>query len=68
MNYMNVIQLLFRIVDMTIEVKKEANMFRHGDLFILFPCVQLLIIVVHIYPLMLSDMNIVEMISYILGS
>jgi len=68
MNYMNVIQLLFRIIDTTTEVKKEANMFRHGDLFVPFPCVQLLIIVVHIYPLTLSDMDTVEMIPHILGS
>ena len=68
MNYMNVIQLLSRIVDMTIEVKKRANMFRYGDLFILFLCVQLLIIVVYIYPLMLSDMDTVETIPHILRS
>ena len=68
MNYMNVIQLLSRIIDMIMEVKKEANIYRYGDLFILFLCVQLLIIVVHIYPLTLSDMDTVEMIPHILGS
>ena len=68
MNYMNVIQLLFRIIDTTTEVKKEANMFRHGDLFIPFLCVQLLIIVVHIYFLTLSDINTVKMIPHILES
>ena len=68
MNYMNVIQLLFKIIDTMIEVKKGANIFRHNNLFILFLCAQLLIIVVHIYPLMLSDIDTVEMISHILES
>jgi len=65
MNYINVIQLLFRIVD---NDRGEEKMLRHSDLFILFLCVQLLIIVVHIYSLMLSDMDTVEMIPHILGS
>ena len=68
MNYMNVIQLLSRIIDTMTEVKKKANMFRHGNLFIPFLCVQLLIIVVHIYHLMLSDMGTVETIPHILES
>jgi len=50
------------------EVKKGANMFIHGNLFILFYHVQLLIIVAHIYSLMLSDIDIVEAIPHFLGS
>ena len=69
MNYMNVTQLLSRIVDIMTEVKKGANMFKHGNLFIPFLHVQLLIIiVVHIYSLTLSDMDTVEAIPHILGS
>jgi len=68
MNNMNVVQLLSRIIDMTTEVKKGANMFRHGNLFILFLHVQLLIIVVHIYSLMLSNMDTVKEILHILRS
>jgi len=68
MNYINIIQLLSRIVDIMMEVKKGANMFIHGNLFILFYHVQLLIIVAHIYSLMLSDIDIVEAIPHFLGS
>ena len=68
MNYMNVIQLLSRIVNMMMEVKKKANMFRYSNLFIPFLYVQLLIIVVYIYSLMLSDMDTMETIPHILGS
>jgi len=68
MNNMNVVQLLSRIIDITTEVKKGANMFRHGNLFILFLHVQLLIIVVHIYSLMLSNMDTVKEILHILRS
>jgi len=68
MNYMNVIQLLSRIVNMMMEVKKEANMFKYSNLFIPFLYVQLLIIVVYIYSLMLSDMDTMETIPHILGS
>jgi len=68
MNYINVIQLLFIIVDMMMEMKKEANIFKHDNLFIPFLHVQLLIIVVHIYLLILSDMDTVEAIPYILRS
>jgi len=67
MKYINVIQLLSKIIDTIIEIKKEANMFRHGNLFIPFLCVQLLIIV-YTYLLMLSDMNTIEAIPYILES
>ena len=68
MNYMNVIQLLSRIVNITIKMKKGANIFRHSNLFILFFHVQLLIIIVHIYPLTLSDIDVVETILHILRS
>jgi len=68
MNNMNVVQLLSRIINMTTEVKKGANMFRYGNLFILFLHVQLLIIVVHIYSLMLSNMDTVKEILHILRS
>ena len=68
MNYMNVIQLLSRIVNMMMEIKKKANMFRYGNLFIPFLYVQLLIIVVYIYSLMLSDIDTMETIPHILGS
>ena len=68
MSYINIIQLLFRIIDIMIEMKKEVNMFKHDNLLILFLHIQLLIIVVYIYPLILSDMNTVKVISYILGS
>jgi len=68
MNYMNIIQLLSRIVNIMMEVKKKANMFRYSNLFIPFLYVQLLIIVVYIYSLMLSDMDTMETILHILGS
>ena len=48
--------------------EKEANIFRHDNLFILFLHVQLLIIVVYIYLLILSDIDTMETIPYILRS
>ena len=50
------------------KMKKGANIFKYGNLFILFLYIQLLIIVVHIYPLMLSDIDTIKMISHILRS
>ena len=67
-NYVNNIndtQLLARIVDMIIEVE---NMFGYNNLFILSLYVQLLIIVVHIYSLILNNIDTVEAISHILRS
>lgn len=64
----NVIQLLARIVDTMTEVEKRTYIFRHGSLFILFLCVQLLIVIVDIDLLMLSDVDTVEVISHILRS
>jgi len=50
------------------EVEKRTYIFRHGSLFILFLCVQLLIVIVDIDLLMLSDVDTVEVISHILRS
>jgi len=36
MKNMNVVQLLSRIIDIMMKIKKEANMFKHSNLFIPF--------------------------------
>lgn len=63
-----IIQLLARIVDTMTEMEKRTYIFRYGNLFILFLCVQLLIVIVDIDLLMLSDVDTVEVISHILRS